>query len=46
MAGHRIFAAIYDRLLAESERKGLGDLRSELLSGAAGQRSSSAPGRA
>jgi ubiquinone/menaquinone biosynthesis C-methylase UbiE len=37
VAGHRIFAAIYDRLLAESERQGLGDLRSQLLSGAAGR---------
>jgi ubiquinone/menaquinone biosynthesis C-methylase UbiE len=37
VAGHRIFAALYDRLLEESERKGLGDLRSQLLSGAAGR---------
>jgi ubiquinone/menaquinone biosynthesis C-methylase UbiE len=37
VAGHRIFAAFYDRLLAESEREGLADLRSELLSGAAGR---------
>jgi ubiquinone/menaquinone biosynthesis C-methylase UbiE len=37
MAGHPIFAAIYDRLLAESERKGLGDLRAKLLGGASGR---------
>ena len=37
MAGHPIFAAIYDRLLAESEREGLGELRSQLLGGAGGR---------
>jgi len=37
MAGHPIFAAIYDRLLAESEREGLAELRSKLLGGAAGR---------
>jgi ubiquinone/menaquinone biosynthesis C-methylase UbiE len=37
MAGHPIFAAIYDRLLAESEREGLGELRSKLLGGAGGR---------
>jgi SAM-dependent methyltransferase len=37
MPGHPIFAAIYDRLLAESEREGLADLRAELLSGASGR---------
>jgi len=36
MAGHPIFAAIYDRLLDESERKGLADLRGELLTQASG----------
>jgi SAM-dependent methyltransferase len=37
MPGHRVFAAIYDRLLATSEREGLGDLRAVLLAGAAGR---------
>ena len=37
MAGHPIFAAIYDRLLAESERKGLADMRAELLRSASGR---------
>ncbi len=37
MAGHPIFATIYDRLLAESERKGLGETRSKLLSDASGR---------
>ena len=37
MAGHPIFAAIYDRLLAESERKGLADMRADLLRSAAGR---------
>jgi ubiquinone/menaquinone biosynthesis C-methylase UbiE len=37
MPGHRVFAAIYDRLLATSEREGLGDLRAALLAGAAGR---------
>jgi ubiquinone/menaquinone biosynthesis C-methylase UbiE len=37
MAGHPIFAAVYDRLLAESEREGLGELRSKLLGGAGGR---------
>jgi SAM-dependent methyltransferase len=37
MAEHRIFAAIYDRLLAESEREGLAELRADLLSGATGR---------
>jgi ubiquinone/menaquinone biosynthesis C-methylase UbiE len=37
VAGHPIFAAIYDRLLAESEREGLAELRAELLSGASGR---------
>jgi SAM-dependent methyltransferase len=34
---HRIFAAIYDRLLADSEKGGLRDMRSELLRGASGR---------
>jgi ubiquinone/menaquinone biosynthesis C-methylase UbiE len=37
MAGHPIFAAIYDRYLAESERKGLAEIRAGLLSGARGR---------
>ena len=37
MAGHRIFAAIYDRLLDESERKGLAEMRAELLASASGR---------
>jgi ubiquinone/menaquinone biosynthesis C-methylase UbiE len=37
MPGHPIFAAIYDRLLAESEREGLGELRSKVLGGAGGR---------
>jgi ubiquinone/menaquinone biosynthesis C-methylase UbiE len=37
MAGHPIFAAIYDRLLAESERKGLADMRVDLLRSATGR---------
>jgi ubiquinone/menaquinone biosynthesis C-methylase UbiE len=34
---HRFFAAIYDRALAGVERKGLADLRAELLSEASGR---------
>jgi ubiquinone/menaquinone biosynthesis C-methylase UbiE len=37
VAGHPIFAAIYDRLMAANEREGLGELRAGLLSGAAGR---------
>jgi ubiquinone/menaquinone biosynthesis C-methylase UbiE len=37
MAEHRIFAAIYDRLLAGSEREGLAELRADVLSGASGR---------
>ena len=37
MAGHPILAAVYDRLLATSEREGLSELRAGLLSGAAGR---------
>jgi ubiquinone/menaquinone biosynthesis C-methylase UbiE len=35
--GHRIFAAIYDRLFAASEDAGLRDMRAELLAGARGR---------
>ena len=37
MAGHPIFAGIYDRLLDESERKGLAELRAGLLACATGR---------
>jgi ubiquinone/menaquinone biosynthesis C-methylase UbiE len=37
MARHPIFAAVYDRLLAESEREGLDAMRRELLSQATGR---------
>jgi ubiquinone/menaquinone biosynthesis C-methylase UbiE len=37
VAGHPIFAAIYDRLLAESERKGLADMRADMLRSASGR---------
>jgi SAM-dependent methyltransferase len=37
MAGHPIFAAIYDRLLAGTERAGLGDMRRELIARASGR---------
>ena len=37
MTEHRIFAAIYDRALAGIERKGLSDLRAELLAEAGGR---------
>ena len=37
MAGHPILATVYDRLLADSELKGLGDMRAELLASAAGR---------
>ena len=37
MAGHPIFAAIYDRMLAESEREGLYAMRRELLTQATGR---------
>jgi ubiquinone/menaquinone biosynthesis C-methylase UbiE len=33
----RVFAALYDRFLAASERNGLGDLRTELLAGLHGR---------
>jgi ubiquinone/menaquinone biosynthesis C-methylase UbiE len=35
--GHRIFAAIYDRLLAGSEKAGLREMRAELLGAARGR---------
>ena len=37
MAGHPIFAALYYRLLAESERAGLAEMRADLLSEASGR---------
>jgi ubiquinone/menaquinone biosynthesis C-methylase UbiE len=37
MADHRIFAAIYDRLLAGTEKGGLREMRAELLRGAEGR---------
>jgi len=37
MAGHPIVAAVYDRILAGSERAGLADRRAELLAGARGR---------
>jgi ubiquinone/menaquinone biosynthesis C-methylase UbiE len=37
MAGHRFFAALYDRLMAGSEDAGLADMRAELLAGARGR---------
>ncbi len=37
MAGHPIFAAIYDRLLASSERSGLAEMRASVLARASGR---------
>lgn len=37
MRGHRIFAAMYDRMLRGTERAGLRDMRAELLAGARGR---------
>ena len=37
MAGHPVFAAMYDRMTARSERAGLAQMRSNLLAGAAGR---------
>jgi ubiquinone/menaquinone biosynthesis C-methylase UbiE len=37
LRGHRIFAALYDRLLSGTERAGLQDMRAELLAGARGR---------
>jgi ubiquinone/menaquinone biosynthesis C-methylase UbiE len=35
--GHRIFAALYDRLLSAAERAGIADMRAELLRDASGR---------
>jgi ubiquinone/menaquinone biosynthesis C-methylase UbiE len=37
LPGHRIFAALYDRLLSGTERAGLREMRAELLAGARGR---------
>lgn len=37
MRGHRVFAAVYDRMLRGTERAGLEDMRAELLAEARGQ---------
>ncbi len=37
MSGHPIFARLYDRLMAGTERAGLSDMRHELLASAAGR---------
>jgi ubiquinone/menaquinone biosynthesis C-methylase UbiE len=37
MAGHPIFAAIYDRMLAGTEKAGLADMRADLLARASGR---------
>ena len=37
MAGHPIFAAVYDKMTARAERAGLGELREQLLAGASGR---------
>jgi ubiquinone/menaquinone biosynthesis C-methylase UbiE len=37
MGGHPIFARLYDRLMAGTERAGLGEMRRELLAGASGR---------
>jgi ubiquinone/menaquinone biosynthesis C-methylase UbiE len=37
MSGHRLFAAVYDRMLAGQERAGLREMRAELLAGARGR---------
>jgi ubiquinone/menaquinone biosynthesis C-methylase UbiE len=37
MAGHRLFAAIYDRMMAAQEKAGLREMRAELLAGARGR---------
>jgi ubiquinone/menaquinone biosynthesis C-methylase UbiE len=37
LRGHRIFAALYDRMLRGTERAGLEDMRAELLAGARGR---------
>jgi ubiquinone/menaquinone biosynthesis C-methylase UbiE len=37
LRGHRIFAALYDRMLSGTERAGLREMRAELLAGARGR---------
>ena len=37
MTGHRFFAAIYDRMLAGTEKAGLAQMRAELIAGARGR---------
>jgi ubiquinone/menaquinone biosynthesis C-methylase UbiE len=37
MPGHRLFAAVYDRMLSAQEKAGLRDMRAELLAGARGR---------
>lgn len=37
MPGHRVFAAVYDRLMAAGEKAGLRDMRAELLADARGR---------
>ena len=37
MSGHRLFAALYDRMLSAQEKAGLRDMRAELLAGASGR---------
>jgi hypothetical protein len=37
VAGHRLFAAVYDRVLAGSEKAGLREMRSRLLGRASGR---------
>jgi SAM-dependent methyltransferase len=37
MAGHPLFAALYDRMSAHAERAGLADLRTEVLAAASGR---------
>jgi ubiquinone/menaquinone biosynthesis C-methylase UbiE len=37
MPGHRLFAAVYDRMMAAQEKAGLREMRAELLAGARGR---------
>lgn len=37
MPGHRFFAAVYDRMMAGTEKAGLSDLRAQLLTAASGR---------
>jgi ubiquinone/menaquinone biosynthesis C-methylase UbiE len=37
MPGHRVFAAVYDRMMAAQEKAGLREMRAELLAGARGR---------